>query len=853
MIGQEVPALVSLGLKAGLFAYAFKSKISTKTTKLFLVLLAFLSLHNVIEVVGILHFKENGLDPFVVNIGYLYFMTFIPFIAIMLDLSLRLSIDRIDGRERYLFLLYLPVLPLEYLLLFSDKLVKGFVRFEGGVLRDPGPLYYLFETYVTLYLVAAIVNLAYGARSSRAPMLRTRNRLWLFGLSPMLLLMVYLIVGHHFGWTHLTSTFYVPIALSFFLLVTTYATHQYRLFDIDLYLPWSKVRARKTAFYGRIRAMIAEIADLDTVEVAVKRLADTLRCPVALIGAREPVFAGAGPRFSALAPEALKGFERITVANEIVDNRPDIYRIMHESGVAAVVPFNPHSKYASGWLLLGEAFSEQVYSKQDFKLVEELFDKMADLFLDKLVAMRTQLAGATRKIELLEQRQMALESEVTQLASRAAVLARDNERLMKLHPADSLLAPAAPSMNATPVVLLGRDKVLLKALRAAFPHVEQRASLGNVADHFSDAPLVVAPCDDTRARERVALLLARDDAPAVLAVGNDAAAFLHSHKREFAGKLIEALPADADATVAVHRAQALLALRQTYAGGLENAPLAGTSVAFQETIEQAKHFAQLDDAVLLRTGDFDEALALAGFMHAQSGRSGAWRVLSTRGLTDAELNCALDDGGAFARLLAEADGGTLFVADVGALPNEIANRLLEALYEKGTVRLIAACSSLVAADGVDLLAPFHPLTLTLPSLRERRADLALLTHYFTLQFNLRAGTQRYLTQTELDGLLEAYPATLADLKRALFTALSHARAGATENAPGAETAIDLALEAKSLDEHVAEFEARIIAATLERCAGNKSKAARLLGLRPNTLHYKLERYGIGTSVRRAAQ
>ena len=45
--------------------------------------------------------------------------------------------------------------------------------------------------------------------------------------------------------------------------------------------------------------------------------------------------------------------------------------------------------------------------------------------------------------------------------------------------------------------------------------------------------------------------------------------------------------------------------------------------------------------------------------------------------------------------------------------------------------------------------------------------------------------------------------------------------------------------------HVAAFEARLIEQTLKRCQGNKSKAARLLGLRPNTLHYKLERYGLG--------
>jgi len=48
----------------------------------------------------------------------------------------------------------------------------------------------------------------------------------------------------------------------------------------------------------------------------------------------------------------------------------------------------------------------------------------------------------------------------------------------------------------------------------------------------------------------------------------------------------------------------------------------------------------------------------------------------------------------------------------------------------------------------------------------------------------------------------------------------------------------------TLDQYVAQFEAQLIGKALEHCRGNKAKAARLLGLRANTLHYKLERYGL---------
>lgn len=49
---------------------------------------------------------------------------------------------------------------------------------------------------------------------------------------------------------------------------------------------------------------------------------------------------------------------------------------------------------------------------------------------------------------------------------------------------------------------------------------------------------------------------------------------------------------------------------------------------------------------------------------------------------------------------------------------------------------------------------------------------------------------------------------------------------------------------KTLEESVAELEARIIASTLKRCRGNQAKAASVLGIRPNTFHYKLKRYGL---------
>ena len=110
------------------------------------------------------------------------------------------------------------------------------------------------------------------------------------------MLNIYLITANHFGLAKLSSSVLNPIVVTVFLIVTTYATHQYRLFEIEFYIPWSKVRKRKTVFYQRIQATIAEIADLRSVREVIQLLADTFRCPVTLVGGSHPMVAIEGSR-----------------------------------------------------------------------------------------------------------------------------------------------------------------------------------------------------------------------------------------------------------------------------------------------------------------------------------------------------------------------------------------------------------------------------------------------------------------------------------------------------------------------------------------------------------------------------
>ena len=433
MTYDALPSLVALVFKVVLLVFASRFPARNAITRLYLALLILLSFQNIVEFVGFTHFAQYGLDDTIVRLGYAYFAIGIAFFALILHLSLRLSVDKGGQLKSFLPWLYLPVLPLEYLLLFTHRLVAGFQLFEGyTVLRIAGPLYFLFETYVPLYLLATVVYLVYGARNSRQSALRrTRNRLWLFALSPFVFINLYLILANHFGLAKISSTIYLPLAITFFLIVTAYATHQYRLFDIEFFIPWSKLRGRKTAFYARIQAMIGELAELRSVKEAIARLAQTLGCPVALIGAHKGVLAMSAASAPYGFPESeLQPLRHIVVADEVADRQPSLYAAMRQHNVAAIVPFHAASESAAGWLLLGDPFSNQVYTARDFRIVEQLFDRLADSLLDHFVDLRRQLLATRRESRALGQRLEDLEREIGSLRKENQGLRDERRRWM---------------------------------------------------------------------------------------------------------------------------------------------------------------------------------------------------------------------------------------------------------------------------------------------------------------------------------------------------------------------------------------------------------------------------------------
>ena len=400
------PAILALLAKVGIFFYARYSNVHNLQTRIYLLFLFALSIQNLSEIAVLVSHAERWPEP---SGGRLYFSASIVAIAFFLHLALVMGRNSSRPEDnistRGILFLYAPCFVLETLLWLTSLLISGFERVAYTYTKVPGPLYFLFELYAVGYLGAAAVLFLYGARTHVATFRRLQNRFLLIGLLPFVALVVAVIVLQHFG-VRISATTTLPVAMTFFLGVTAYATHQHRLFDIEFFVPWSKLRKRKTAFYKKIQSLVAEIAEMNSVQRIVQSLSDALRCPVALIGGPQPVVAVAGEALGvARFPiRELRKVDHILVANEIAEVIPDIHKLMRQHKVAAIVPFHPHSQTASSWMLLGDAFSDQVYSPLDFKVVEGLFARLADHFLDNQLLLRAQLAEANHEMGALRRR-----------------------------------------------------------------------------------------------------------------------------------------------------------------------------------------------------------------------------------------------------------------------------------------------------------------------------------------------------------------------------------------------------------------------------------------------------------------
>jgi DNA-binding NtrC family response regulator len=220
-------------------------------------------------------------------------------------------------------------------------------------------------------------------------------------------------------------------------------------------------------------------------------------------------------------------------------------------------------------------------------------------------------------------------------------------------------------------------------------------------------------------------------------------------------------------------------------------------------------------------------------------------------------------------LLAIAEGGTVFLDEVGELPVDLQAKLLRAIQEReirpvGSTRRININVRILAATNRDLEQAvmqgtfrrdlyfrLNVLSLRIPSLRERRQDIPLLVAHFLERLTRNSGTEKLLSDEAVKALLAYdWPGNVRELENCLE------RASAFTSGPLIHVS-DLPREISNLapsepfsgngNGHgkiipMAELEKQTILSAIAELNGDKLQAARLLGIGKTTLYRKLKDY-----------
>jgi signal transduction histidine kinase len=214
-----------------------------------------------------------------------------------------------------------------------------------------------------------------------------------------------------------------------------------------------------------------------------------------------------------------------------------------------------------------------------------------------------------------------------------------------------------------------------------------------------------------------------------------------------------------------------------------------------------------------------------------------------------------------------ADGGTLFLDEIGDAPLGIQVKLLRVLQEReiqrigGThpvkvdVRVVAATHrdlETMAAGGQfreDLLYRLNVVPIHMPPLRDRAGDVEQIAGHFLRVFGKDAGRPAVTIAPDAMALLAAHrwPGNVRELANVIerLVVLSD---GPSIRAADVERELDtaprLAPRPGSLDAQRQSAERAAVKEALNRCDGNKTQAARFLGVSRRTLYYKLREHGL---------
>ncbi|MHB1652213.1 MAG: sigma-54 interaction domain-containing protein [Desulfitobacteriaceae bacterium] len=319
----------------------------------------------------------------------------------------------------------------------------------------------------------------------------------------------------------------------------------------------------------------------------------------------------------------------------------------------------------------------------------------------------------------------------------------------------------------------------------------------------------------------------------------------------------------------------------------------GESEAIRASIEQAERAAQTPATVMLRgeSGTGKELFAHA--IHRLSSRhKGQFIRVNCAALSDSLLESELFGyvEGAFtgARrggkigFFEEADGGTIFLDEIGEISLNLQTKLLRVLQEREIVRVgdnrpqnvdvrvIAATNANLEVElrsgkfREDLYYRLNVIPVIIPPLRQRHGDIPLLIHHLIRRFNQDYGRCVEQVTEEAISNLTCYhwPGNVRELENVLGRAIINMRVGDTVMEAAhlpilnyRQPTEEVMVRAEALSQHEEEeqgsyaelqrhWEKGILLQALRKAGGNKTKAAQQLKISIRNFYYKLERSGL---------
>jgi Nif-specific regulatory protein len=308
--------------------------------------------------------------------------------------------------------------------------------------------------------------------------------------------------------------------------------------------------------------------------------------------------------------------------------------------------------------------------------------------------------------------------------------------------------------------------------------------------------------------------------------------------------------------------------------------MVGESRQMQEVYQYIAKLVRSSESTVMIRGESGTGKELAAHaIHQNSARkSEPFIIINCATLSETLLESELfgHEKGAFTGAVAQtkgklelADGGTVFLDEVGELPPIIQAKLLRVLQARefervgGTrpikidVRIIAATNrdleSAIREGGYrqDLYFRLNVISFTMPPLRERREDIPLLANHFAAKYSQKVKRRISGLSAEARACLTAYdwPGNVRELENAIEHAIV---LGATdlimpEDLPevivehGGSAPVRCQMK---YYEAINETKKQLLLDALDQSQGNYTEAAKLLGVHPNNLHRLLRNLGL---------